>query len=104
LITNKGVTVSIGKSTPLDVALKIATTNETISVQAQTEVLNTSKAETGGLFTPTQVTSLPLGGRNFLNLVNLETGVRSDSVSGHQSFVINGAPPQQGIQLHGGRY
>lgn len=98
-ITNKGVTVAVGKSTQLNVALRIATTNETISVQAQVDVLNTSNAETGGLFTPAQVTSLPLGGRNFLNLVNLETGVRSDSISGRQSFVINGAPPQQGFNF-----
>ena len=56
-ITNKGVTVAVGKSTKLNVTLRIATTNETISVQAQVEVLNTSNAETGGLFTPAQVTS-----------------------------------------------
>jgi len=98
-ITNKGVTVSVGTSTQLNVALKIATTNETISVEAQTDVLNASNAETGGLFTSAQVTGLPLGGRNFLNLVNLETGIRSDSVSGRQSFVINGAPPQQGFNF-----
>jgi hypothetical protein len=45
------------------------------------------------------VTGLPLGGRNFLDLVNLKTGIRSDSVSGRQSFVINRAPPQQGFNF-----
>jgi hypothetical protein len=98
-ITNKGVTVSVGTPTNLNVALKIATASETISVEAHGEVLNTSNAETGGLFTPAQVTDLPLDGRNFLNLVNLEAGIRSDTISGRQSFVINGAPPQQGFNF-----
>ena len=31
--------------------------------------------------------------------MNLEAGVRSDSISGRQSFVINGAPPQQGFNF-----
>jgi hypothetical protein len=98
-ITNTNVTVSVGTSTHLDVRLSISAANQEISVQAQTDQLNVSNAETGGLFNSAQVTDLPLAGRNFLNLVSVETGIRSDSVSGRQSFVINGAPPQQGFNF-----
>jgi hypothetical protein len=63
------------------------------------DLVNTSNAESGGLFNPTQVANLPMNGRNFLNLVSLETGVRNDTASSRQSFVINGAPPQQGMNF-----
>lgn len=98
-IRNTGVTISVGTTTRLNVALPVAGAKETISVQAQVDLINTSNAESGGLFTPVQVTNLPMNGRNFLNLVSLETGVRNDTASSRQSFVINGAPPQQGMNF-----
>lgn len=98
-VHNTSVPISVGTTTRLNVALPVATAQEAISVVAQVDLVNTSNAESGGLFNPVQVTNLPMDGRNFLNLVSLETGVRNDTASSRQSFVINGAPPQQGMNF-----
>ncbi|MCU1261926.1 MAG: hypothetical protein JWO80_4811, partial [Bryobacterales bacterium] len=98
-IRNTGLMVSVGTTTRLNVTLQLASSNQEISVPAQADLVNSSNAETGGLFNPVQVTNLPLNGRNFLSLVSLIPGVRNDTASSRQSFVINGAPPHQGINF-----
>jgi hypothetical protein len=98
-IRNTGLTVSVGTTTRLNVTLQLASNNQEVSIPAQADLVNSSNAETGGLFNPVQVTNLPLNGRNFLSLVSLVPGVRNDTASSRQSFVINGAPPHQGINF-----
>jgi hypothetical protein len=98
-IRNTGLAVSVGTTTRLNVTLQVASSNQEISVAARADLVNSSNAETGGLFNPIQVTNLPLNGRNFLSLVSLVSGVRNDTSSSRQSFVINGAPPHQGINF-----
>ena len=58
-----------------------------------------SRTPGGVLLNSSQVTNLPLNGRNFLQLVPLGPGVRQNFSSGRQSFVFNGAPPGQGVNL-----
>jgi hypothetical protein len=98
-LKNTGVSISLGTTTRLDAVLRVAATNQEILVQAKLDLVNSVNAESGGLFTPTQVTNLPLDGRNFLQLVSLQPGIRNDTNSSRQSFDINGAPPQQGINF-----
>ena len=65
-VRNTGVTISVGTTTRLNVSLPVASAQEAISVQAQVDLINTSNAESGGVFVPMQVTNLPMDGRNFL--------------------------------------
>jgi hypothetical protein len=96
---SKGVTIAVGTTTRLDLKMQIATVSQEVTVQAAAAVLNTESAEGGVLLSGTQVTSLPLNGRNFLHLVSLQPGVRPNAGAGRESFTMNGAPPQQGINL-----
>jgi len=94
-----GVEVSVGSITQLDLQLKVAQVSQDVTVQAEAAVLNTESAEGGVLMNATQVTDLPLNGRNFLQLVTLEPGVRVDTVAGRQAFTMNGGAPGQGLNL-----
>lgn len=94
-----GVNVAVGSTTQLNLALTVASVSENITVEAHAEVLNTESAEGSVVMNPTQVANLPLNGRNFLQLVTLEPGVRTDTSTGRQSFTFNGAPPGQGLNL-----
>ncbi len=96
---SNGVTVAVGTTTRLDLELTLASVGQEVTVQAQSTVLNTESSEGGVLLGSTQVTNLPLNGRNFLQLVTLQPGVRSNAGAGRISFTFNGAPPQQGINL-----
>ena len=98
-IRHTGVVVSVGVPTRLDFELQPSAVPQEVTVQGGAELLNTQSAEGGRVLTPTEVTSLPLSGRNFLNLVTLQTGVQLNTATGRQSFVINGSPPHQGVNF-----
>ena len=98
-VKNTGVRIAVGTTSRLDVALEVAATAQQLTVEARVDVIRTDTAEAGVLFTPNQVTNLPLNGRNFLHLVSLQPGVRNSGAASRQSFVINGTPPQQGINF-----
>jgi hypothetical protein len=94
-----GVTVAVGLPTRVDFELHPATETQEVTVKGGAEIIETQSAEGGRVLTPSQVTSLPLNGRNFLNLVTLQSGVQMDTATGRQSFVINGSPPHQGFNF-----
>jgi hypothetical protein len=98
-VRHTGVTVAVGLPTRLDVELQPSAVPQEITVQGGVELLNTQSAEGGRVLTPGEVTSLPLSGRNFLNLVTLQTGIQLNTATGRQSFVINGSPPHQGVNF-----
>ncbi|HYZ83690.1 MAG TPA: TonB-dependent receptor, partial [Bryobacteraceae bacterium] len=98
-VKSTGVRIAVGTTSRLDVKLELATTGQQVTVQAQVDVIRTDTAEAGVLFTPHQVTNLPLNGRNFLQLVSLQPGVRNSGAASRQSFVMNGTPPQQAINF-----
>jgi hypothetical protein len=98
-LRSTGVTVTVGSTTRLDLELSVAAVGQQVEVQATASVLNTDSAEGGVFLGSTQVTNLPLNGRNFLQLVTLQPGVLENSGAGRISFTFNGAPPEQGINL-----
>jgi hypothetical protein len=98
-LRSTGAEVSVGSTTRLDVQLQVATVTQDVTVHAEAAILNTESGAGGVLLNSSHVTNLPLNGRNFLQLVALEPGVRQNSTTGRQSFVFNGAPPGQGVNL-----
>src|SRR3989441_5296311 len=81
-------------STPLsvDVALEVGQVAEVVSVEAQTETLQTTNATIGNVVTSKAATELPLNGRNPLTLLTLEPGVVQRSAGGAGSGIhVNGS-------------
>jgi Carboxypeptidase regulatory-like domain len=64
-----------GATTTLNVAMQVGAAKETVEVQAEGSTINLESNTVQGVVTRRQIESLPLNGRSFLNLAQLEPGV-----------------------------
>jgi carboxypeptidase family protein len=74
----KDVTVKVGAVTPLAVGLQVGGQEQVVEVTASnTEAaVDTSRSTVDGVITAKTIENLPLNGRNFLDLAQLEPGVQ----------------------------
>src|SRR5262245_1014144 len=63
----ESVELLVGRATTLDYALSPGATTETVTVTAETPIVDTQKTEVGLNITPQQLSDLPLNGRDFAN-------------------------------------
>lgn len=70
------VTVEVGRTTSLDVRLPIGAREETVQVTSNAVQVNPSQTGLEGVITQASIRDLPLNGRNFLDLGQLEPGVQ----------------------------
>jgi hypothetical protein len=70
------VIVQVGVVTPGNVQLEIGSTSATVEVAASTVQVNTEQASVQGVLNKDQIENLPVNGRNFLDLAQLEPGVQ----------------------------
>ena len=87
----------IGNNTVADFKLRVGSESTTVSVEATTVGVNTEQSSVQGVLTAGQIESLPINGRNFLDLAQLEPGVQiQDGTNfdptkiGYQSISIGG--------------
>lgn len=70
------VTVQVGVTSPGNVKLEIGQSSTVITVETAPLQVNTEQATIQGVMTTQQISQLPIGGRNFLDLAQLEPGVQ----------------------------
>ncbi len=70
------LTVEVGNTATDNVKLQLGQESQIIEVQASTVAVNTEQAEVQGVLNSEQVANLPVNGRNFLDLAQLEPGVQ----------------------------
>ncbi len=70
------VTVQVGVTSPGYVALELGKEATVVQVSENPMVLTTEQATVQGVVTPEQIEKLPINGRNFLDLAQLEPGVQ----------------------------
>ena len=66
-VENKGIVVNVGQTLDLNLTLKLATVQETITVNAETPLIQTSSSSVGGVVDINRIENLPLNGRQFAN-------------------------------------
>ena len=83
-----------GSTTMADFRLSVGDFRQAINVNAATPLMQYDSHTVGGVITRNQIESIPLNGRNFLELAKLEPGVQAPSPSNNNRvFVpILGAP------------
>ena len=69
-------TVQVGNTATVNAKMQLGQESTTIEVQASSVGVNTEQAEVQGVLTSTQIENLPINGRNFLDLAQLEPGVQ----------------------------
>jgi len=71
-----GIPVQVGNTSTANAQLEVGQENQVIEVSASQVLVNTSQATVQGVVSASQVENLPINGRNFLDLAQLEPGVQ----------------------------
>src|ERR1700733_7435954 len=74
--TQMSVNVQVNNTTNGSIKLDIGQESTVIEVQGSEVAVNTEQAEVQGVLTASQISNLPVNGRNFLDLAQLEPGVQ----------------------------
>jgi hypothetical protein len=104
----KGIELSVGASVGLDQPMRVGSVAETIEVQSEVPAIQTSTSDISAVVNATTVRELPLNGRSWTDLAQLQAGVSAihtqpDFSAGTdrgnrgfgQQLTISGARPQQ---------
>ena len=67
--------LATGTRPRIDISLKIGTIAESVEVQATSPMINTTTTDLGVVMPRQRIDELPLNGRNFQDLVELQAGV-----------------------------
>ncbi len=70
------VTVEVGNVANASAALQLGAASTVITVEAGTQIVNTEQATIQGVVSQNMIENLPINGRNFLDLAQLEPGVQ----------------------------
>ncbi len=96
-----GLTLRIADQVKLDVTLQLGQPSESVSVNGQAPLLETTTGQVGYSVDQTKVETLPLDGRNYVPLVALSPGV---ALPGGGSLLprINGSRPRTNEYMYDG--
>ena len=86
--TRTNVVLVTATPATLNITLELGDTHDVVRVEASTEVLNTSTATLSNVTEKAAISTLPLNGRNPLNLIVLDAGVTQRSGTG---ISVNGS-------------
>lgn len=101
-----GVTLVVGQQASINVLLKVAGTDETITVSEEAPIIDKAKTSVGTTITTKQIDDLPLQDRNFIDLAFLSPGITiskteatdisgSGSTGSSNTFLIDGLSNDQ---------
>src|SRR6202047_2548676 len=71
----RGIELSVGASVGLDQPMRVGSIAQTIEVQSEVPAIQTSTADISAVFNATTVGELPLNGRSWTDLAQLQAGV-----------------------------
>jgi carboxypeptidase family protein len=75
-VTETSVNVQVGQVTVYNVRLEVGSSTSVVEVSGEAVQVNTDQAQIAGTLTTEQIENLPINGRNFLDLAQLEPGVQ----------------------------
>jgi carboxypeptidase family protein len=93
------VSLTVGSAFDLSIALAVASLDASVTVSAEPPLLETVRSQVAATVTQTEARSLPLNGRNFLDLALLVPGVSPTNIGSTQLFAETSAVPGQGISI-----
>jgi Carboxypeptidase regulatory-like domain/TonB dependent receptor len=93
------LTLTVGAAFELPVELKVATAQASVSVSGEASVLEAARSQIAGTVPGAEIDSLPLNGRNFLDVTLLVPGVSPTNTAANQLFAETSAVPGQGISI-----
>jgi len=91
--------LNAGGAIELPVELAVASAGSEVTVSGTADVLETARTQIAGTVSQAEAGSLPLNGRNFLDLALLVPGVSPTNTASNQLFAEASAVPGQGISI-----
>jgi hypothetical protein len=95
----RSLTLTVGAAFELPVTLAVQSAETNVVVTGEAAVLEAARSQIAGTVSQTEVGSLPLNGRNFLDLALLVPGVSPTNTASNQLFAETSAVPGQGISI-----
>jgi hypothetical protein len=74
------VVLLVGQTVSVDLSLEVASASSVVAVQAEAATVDTTSSTVAGDVSPTEVSRIPLNGRNYLQLAMLVPGITSNDV------------------------
>lgn len=97
------VTVAAGQALNLPIHLAVAGQQTSVQVTETAAALETARSQVSTIVRPQEIDSLPLNGRNYLDLALLVPGVSRTNTGTPQQFAETSAVPGTGISFAGQR-
>ncbi len=95
----RAIRLTIASAFDLPLRLTIAGVDAAVTVTAEAPILETARSQIAGTVTQSEAQSLPMNGRNFLDLALLIPGVSPTNIGSTQLFAETSAVPGQGISI-----
>ncbi|MBM3776591.1 MAG: hypothetical protein FJW37_15730, partial [Acidobacteria bacterium] len=99
----RSLRLSAGQALDLPVRLALATASHAVTVLERPLALEASRVQVSETVAPREMDSLPLNGRNYLDLALLAPGVSRTNTGAPQRFAETSAVPGAGISVAGQR-
>src|SRR6266478_2517355 len=102
-----GVRLLVGQEAVIDMMLELGSIQETVTVTAETPLVETTTSGLGAVITAAEIAALPLNGRNYIGLTMMQPGVSESRTINNSAypgiwFSSSGAPPRSnGYSLDG---
>jgi carboxypeptidase family protein len=100
---NASLRLGIGDQIDVPIVLKPAAVSESVQVQAAAPLVEARRTELASAITPHDVDSLPLNGRNYLDLALLAPNVSRTNLRTTDRFAETSAVPGTGVSVGGQR-
>jgi hypothetical protein len=95
----RSLTLTVGSAFDLPVALTVGGLDTSVTVTGQATVLEAARSQIAGTVSQAEVRTLPMNGRNFLDMALLIPGVSPTNVASTQLFAETSAVPGAGLSV-----
>jgi hypothetical protein len=99
-VEQRDILLNVGASVRVNFNMEVGAVTETVTVEGVAPVLKTETGEVSTIVSGTQVTEVPVNGRNFTQFLSLGTGVVSQQTGRQMGLGQEGNPL---MSVHGGR-
>jgi hypothetical protein len=98
-VAERSVTLGPGSAFEMPIVLAVASAESNITVNSEGEVLEAARTQVASTVSRSEMSSLPLNGRSFLDVALLVPGVSPTNTASNQLFAETSAVPGQGISI-----
>jgi outer membrane receptor protein involved in Fe transport len=96
---SRTLTLTVGSAFELPITLNVASSSSTVTVTENSTALEAARSQVAGTVARQEARSLPLNGRNYLDLALLVPGVSPTNTGANQLFAETSQVPGQGISV-----